>query len=127
MVPCFHYHDILHKQQTYDPVKFKNECLGLPTTLGEHVVTREEVEACCSVRPMAASFEDVLPRWRGRLLAGIDWGGGVAARTSLTIGYMRSDYIFEVCHMAQFAANEDPDYLLRLSALSALIKVQGRQ
>jgi hypothetical protein len=91
MVPCFHYHDILHKQQTYDPVKFKNECLGLPTTLGEHVVTRDEVEACCSLRPMAASRQDLLPQYYGQLVAGIDWGGGAAARTAVTIGYMRSD------------------------------------
>lgn len=112
MVPCFHYHDILQKQQTYDPVRFKNECLGLPTTLGEHVVTREEVEACCSLRPMAASCDDLLPQLHGQLLAGIDWGGGAAARTVLTIGYMRSDNVFEVCHMASFAANEDADYLL---------------
>jgi hypothetical protein len=112
MVPCFYYHDILQKQRTYDSVKFKNECLGLSTTLGEHVVTREEVEACCSQRPMALSGEDILPQWRGRLLAGIDWGGGAAARTALTIGYMRPDNVFEVCHLARFAANEEPDYLL---------------
>jgi hypothetical protein len=112
MVPCFVYHDILQKQQAYDPVKFKNECLGLPTTLGEHIVTREEVEACCAQRAMATSGNDLLPQWRGRLLAGLDWGGGAAARTALTIGYMRPDNCFEVCHLARFAANEDPNYLL---------------
>jgi hypothetical protein len=112
MVPCFHYHDILQKQQSYDPVKFKNECLGLSTTLGEHVVTRDELEACCRPSPMAASRQDLSPHFRGRLIAGVDWGGGAAARTALTIGSIRADGVFEVCHFARFAANEDPDYLL---------------
>lgn len=112
MVSWLRYREILHKQQAYDPIKFKNECLGQPTTLGEHIVTREEVEACCSQRPMASSAQDVPPPWRGKLLAGVDWGGGAKARTILTIGYMRPENIFEVCHFSGFAAREEPDYLL---------------
>ena len=113
MVPWISYGEIIQKQQSYDAVKFKNECLGQPTTLGDHVVTRTEVEACCIQRPMAHSLHDVPRDARPRLVAGIDWGGGVAARTALTIGYLRRDNVFEVCHLARFAANEDPNYLLQ--------------
>jgi hypothetical protein len=48
MVPWLNYDKILERQQTYDLAKFKNEVLGLPTTAGDHMVTRAELEACCS-------------------------------------------------------------------------------
>jgi hypothetical protein len=113
MVPWVGYGEILQKQISYDPAKFRNECLGLPTMLGDHIVTRAEVEACCSQRPMAHSVRDVPPHAVPWLVVGIDWGGGVAARTVLTIGYMRRNNVFEVCHLSSFAANEDPNYLLQ--------------
>ena len=31
------YAELLEHQRAYDPAKFKNECLGLPTTLGDHI------------------------------------------------------------------------------------------
>jgi hypothetical protein len=86
--------------------------LGLPTALGDHIITREEVEACCSLRPMARSRDDLPPHGRGPAVIGVDWGGGTAARTVVCIGYMRSDNIFEVCYLETFAANEEPNYLI---------------
>lgn len=65
MVPWLNSDEALERQQTYDPVRFKNEVLGLPTALGEHVVTRAELEACCCQAPMASSLADV-PRQRAR-------------------------------------------------------------
>lgn len=112
MAPWLQYSDILEKLHTYDLPKFKNECLGLPTTVGELVVTREELEACCSSRPMARSRQDVPAQAASRLVLGLDWGGGAAARTAITIGYLRTDNVFEILHFAAFAANEDPNYLL---------------
>lgn len=112
MAPWVQHTDILEKRRTYDPAKFKNECLGLPTTVGELVVTRDELEACCSSRPMAKSRQDVPAQAASRLVAGIDWGGGAAARTAIAIGYLRLDNVFEILHFAAFAANEDPTYLL---------------
>ncbi len=49
MVPWFKakYSEILECQRNYDLVRFRNEVLGLPATLGDHVVTRAELEACC--------------------------------------------------------------------------------
>lgn len=91
MVPWVGYGDIVQKQRTYDAAKFKNECLGLPTTIGELVVTRAELEACCTLRPMAHSQHDVPAQAVSRLVAGIDWGGGSAARTAIAIGFLRID------------------------------------
>jgi hypothetical protein len=112
MTPWSSYDDLLAKQQTYDICRFKNEVLGLSTTTGEHVVTRAELEACCTDKSMAAGREDVPPAGRDRLVAGIDWGGGGTSRTVLTIGFMRSDYKFQICRMERFPASEDPDRVL---------------
>jgi hypothetical protein len=113
MVPWLRYDAILERQRTYDPALFKNECLGLPTILGEHIVTRAELEACCTPLPMAKSLEDVPRLGRQQIIAGIDWGGGGIAATVLTIGFMRSDYKFQVVRFERFAGSEDPDYVLQ--------------
>lgn len=112
MTPWSSYDDLLIKQQTYDICKFKNEVLGLSTTTGDHVVTRAELEACCTDLPMAANLEQIPRMGRAKLVAGIDWGGGGTSRTVLVIGYMRSDFKFQVCLMERFAASEDPDRVL---------------
>jgi len=113
MTPWHNHAQLLEHQRTYDLAHFKNECLGLPTTLGEHVVTRAELEACCENRPMARSFRDVPPSFHTHLVAGIDWGGGVASRTVLVIGYMDEDYRFVVVRFDRFAAQEDPARILQ--------------
>jgi hypothetical protein len=112
MVPWLNYDEILDRQRTYDPVRFKNEVIGLPTTLGEHVVTRAELEACCHDVAMAASFDAIRPDAHRHLVAGIDWGGGAHSRTVVTIGYMRSDFAFQILRFDMFAAREDPQRVL---------------
>ena len=83
ITPWLNYPDLLERQRTYNPALFRNECLGLPTTLGDHIVTQAEVEACCGAQPMLRTLAD-LPRDRwGRLVAGIDWGGGTASNPPL--------------------------------------------
>ena len=64
---------------------------------------------------MANAFADVPPQGRELLIAGIDWGGGGssgASRTVLVIGFMRSDYVFQICRLEKFPATEDPDRIL---------------
>lgn len=112
MVPWLNYDEVLERQRTYDPVAFRNEVMGLPTSLGEHVVTWAELEACCQPVPMAASLADVPGNEHPHLVAGIDWGGGVHSRTVLVIGYMRPDYVFQVCRFESFSAREDPQRVL---------------
>jgi len=113
MVPWLNYQELLERQRTYDPALFKNECLGLPTVLGDHIVTRAELEACCLERPMAQSGREVPPPGSRRLVAGIDWGGGGTSRTMLTIGYMDDKYRFIVVRVERFRAEEEPDRILQ--------------
>lgn len=112
MVPWLNYDDVLLRQAAYGIGKFKNEVLGLPTTTGDHVVTRAELEACCLNRPMAQSVEQVPAEYRRSLVAGIDWGGGGASRTVLVIGFIRSDYEFHIQYMQRFTSSEEPEHVL---------------
>jgi hypothetical protein len=98
----------LERQRSYGPVRFRNEALGLPTTLGDHVVTRAELEECCGTEPMLRhgnhkALGNTIP-----LFAGIDWGGGVHSRTVLVIAHMRTDFVFQVLQIFALQAREDP-------------------
>jgi hypothetical protein len=122
MVPWVNYQELLEKQRTYDPALFQNECLGLPTALGDHIVTRAELEACCTQRPMARSIEDIPHLMRQQVIAGIDWGGGTRSRTVLVIGYMQDDNHFVVSRLERFLPQEELlDRLPRLGGLYAMI------
>jgi hypothetical protein len=111
-VPWLNYHEILDRQRTYDLCQFKNEVLGLPTTLGEHIVSRAELEACCGEQPMAQSISDVPYEVQRHMIAGIDWGGGRISRTVAVIGYYRHENRFVVAHVKWFRADEDPKRLI---------------
>ena len=111
-VPWVRYQDILDRQATYDLVLMKNEVLGLPTTTGDFVVTRGQLEACCQDYPQANSLDDIPLAGRRQLVLGVDWGGGGASRTVLTLGFMRSDYCFQICRLERFDSRDDPNYVL---------------
>jgi hypothetical protein len=114
MVPWKNNHDeILECQRTYDVARFRNEVLGLPVSLGEHIVTREQLEACCANVPMARTVEDVPLQFRKHIIAGVDWGAGGAARTAVVVGYLRPEGIFDVCHFARIGGREDPEFVKR--------------
>ena len=108
MVSWVDYAELMERRRTYDPGLFKNECLGLPVLLGDHIVTRAELEACCDTRPMAQSLQDIPRDCHDRLLAGIDWGGGGVSRTVLVIGYMQDNGRFVVSYLERLPASEEP-------------------
>jgi hypothetical protein len=112
MVPWLNADEILARQAAYDPVRFRNECLGLSCALGDHVITREEIEACCEDRRMAKRQADVPTEGRERLIAGIDCGGGTTSATVLVIGYMRPDLHSHLVRMERFRPEEDPQRVL---------------
>jgi hypothetical protein len=112
MVPWLNYDDILERQRSYDLVRFKNEVLGLSSTTGDQIVTRAELEACCSALPMAHALSDVPPQGQDQLMAGIDWGGGGTSRTVLVIGWMDNNYSFQICRLERFDSHDDPTYVL---------------
>jgi hypothetical protein len=116
MVPWVGHPKLLARQQTYDLGTFRNECLGLPTTLGDHVVTREEVEACCTASPMASSLAEIHPRLRDRMFAGVDWGGGGISRTVLVIGYIGIEGHLHVERMIAVPVQEDPQRVVQAVA-----------
>jgi phage terminase large subunit GpA-like protein len=113
MVPWLNIYDILERQRTYDRARFVNEVLGRPTTLGDHIITREEAEACCEDRPFAATLPDVPLPGRGRLVAGIDWGGGSASGTVLVLGYLEQGRRFRVLRFDRWQPHEDPNLVLQ--------------
>ncbi len=112
MVPWLNFDEILERRRSYDPVRFLNEVMGLPTVLGDHVVTLQELEACCADRSMARTLEMIPRNAQVPLIAGVDWGGGVHSRTVLVIGRMRRDYGFEVLYFEAFHAREDPNRVI---------------
>ena len=120
MVPWLNFDEILLRQTTYDAARFKNECLGLPTALGNHILTREEIEACCMPRPMAAKLNEVPREGQRGMFAGVDWGGGGTSATVVTIGYIRDDKTFVVVRFEQLRPQEDPK-----SVLNAVAKLCG--
>ncbi len=80
--PWLRYPELLERRASYDTARFRNECLGLPVHLGDHIVTRAEVEACCTQKAMATSHKDV-PRRDARPIAG---GDRLGRRQSLANG-----------------------------------------
>jgi hypothetical protein len=104
--------ETLRRQSEYGPVRFRNEVLGLPVELGDHVVTRAEMEACCGSEPMLHHGDFAGLGRRVRLYAGIDWGGGANSRTAVVLVIMRDDYTCEIKQIAVLQPREDPNRVL---------------
>jgi hypothetical protein len=113
MVPWLNVPDILERQRTYDRAQFVNEVLGMPTSLGDHVITREQIEACCQERSFATTLQDISAGIRGPLIAGLDWGGGSESGTSLVIGHLVDKQYFRVVRFDRWPPHANPDQVLR--------------
>ena len=107
MVPWINYPDVLERQRTYDLVSFRNEVLGLPTTLGEHVVTRAELEACCTETPMAAP-----PCSGGAVSRRHRLGGWNGVANGAGHRHNAPDFTFQVQYMCAFHAREEPNRIV---------------
>jgi hypothetical protein len=112
MVPWMDAIKVSIKQQEYDPVRFENEVLGLPTNIGEHMITREEMEACCESRGFARTLAQIPAAARTRLVAGLDWGFGGEAATVLVIGYIDPGRIFRVVRLDRWTLHTDFEQVL---------------
>ena len=111
MTPWLNVDELLERQASYDPARFKNECLGLPTALGDHIITRAN-RGLLSAAPAGQQRSPTFPTKAKVLMAGIDWGGGGRSATVLVIGYIRSDMKFLVMRMERFRSLEDPELAL---------------
>jgi hypothetical protein len=112
MVPWMNVPEIVAKQLAYNSVSFRNEVLGLPVTLGDHIITREQIEACCDKRPFARAIADVPGHARRRVFAGLDWGGGGVADTTLVIGYIDPNRVLRVLRFDRWKPYADPDLMM---------------
>ncbi len=65
---------------------------------------------------MAKSAADIPFDCRGRLVAGLDWGGGARSTTVLVIGDMDEDFTFTVRFLERYRDQEDPNNVLDLVA-----------
>lgn len=124
MVFWLDYADVQLRQAEYDEVHFRNEVLGFPTALGDHVISLAELEACFTCGVLMRSAANVQPHLRDWLVAGIDWGGGGKASTAVCIGYLepRSRH-FVVVHFSKFRGREDPLHVI--NQVAALCKNFG--
>lgn len=86
---------LLVKMEEYGEVKFLNECIGVSTSTGARLLTKDVLESLCGTYnltriPEAKSMEGIT-----RVVAGVDWSGGggevkgteglVKSRTVLTL------------------------------------------
>lgn len=114
-VPWRSYDDILRVQQEYSGPQFRNEILGLPSTTGDYMVTREDVLKLCSGRPNSLSPEAwrrlaVIPE---SLCLGIDWGGGTDSCTAFALGGFDRDRKYHLLFVERLPVHADHDAALR--------------
>ena len=119
--------DVLARRSTYDPIRFRNEVLGLAVHLGDHIVTREELEACCDAYPTANRISDVPLVSRRGIIAGIDWGGGVDSATVLAVGYVTpGNRSFNFCRFDRWGPRAEPEDTCRqIAVLCNQLGVRG--
>ncbi|MBI3832198.1 MAG: phage terminase large subunit family protein [Planctomycetes bacterium] len=101
ITPWLKLDELLYWRETYAPARFKNEVLGQPTIMGDHLVTREQVEACCGERPSIRERQKLsgVNLMLQSLVLGIDWSGGVNSRTAFVVGAHDAQGIFQVLHL----------------------------
>jgi hypothetical protein len=61
---------------------------------------------------MAESIHDLPLQVHGKLVGGLDWGGGGTSRTVMVIGFMDEHYRFHVVRFDRFTVQEEPDRIL---------------
>jgi hypothetical protein len=106
------YHQILERRQSYDPIRFRNEVLGLPASLGDHLVSRSEVEQCCGEARMLRHSEQEALGNRVPLICGIDWGGGMHSRTVAVLASMSANFTLQIHDVLALRAQEDSTAVL---------------
>jgi hypothetical protein len=97
-----YWQDLLDKQDVYGESKFMNECIGVSTSAGVKLLTKEVLEALCDERVHLSRLpERDSTRGISKIVAGVDWSGGGAeikgsegmykSRTVLHIGGQQED------------------------------------
>lgn len=96
--------DLFFKMRNYDTGALMNEVFGWSYDNGSKPITRDQLIASCSSRPM---WNEPHPDTRGyQYYAGIDWGGGNSGFTILTIGYADHEGKFKIVYCKRFLGRE---------------------
>ncbi len=84
------------KQEEYGETKFLNECIGVSTSTGARLLTKEILEALCdeNLEMTRLPKPDAL-RGINRTMAGIDWSGG-GAEVKGTEGLLKSRTVLHI-------------------------------
>jgi hypothetical protein len=79
----------------YSQTMFKNEVLGVSDSIGERMITKEELEALCTERALAPLPNKRAASGFSHIVAGVDWSGGGMDGISRTVlwvwGYRPGD------------------------------------
>jgi hypothetical protein len=89
---------ILDKMETYGEVKFANECLGVSTSTGARLLTKDILEGLCDPNLVITRLpEKNRSSLQGitRTVAGIDWSGG-GAEVKGTEGLLKSRTVLHI-------------------------------
>lgn len=126
MVPWVDYQEVLSYRETYGVAQFRNEVMGLPVELGEHVVNQSEVESRCGKLENGISPKE----WNRlgivdcTLTLGIDWGGGGKSRAAFALGAFTGKGNFRVLFLERRPPGEDPEATVA-RACEILSKAKG--
>ena len=69
----------------YSETLFKNEVLGVSDSLGERMITKEELEALCTNRALLPIPNSAHVAGYGHIVGGVDWSGGGMDGVSRTV------------------------------------------
>jgi hypothetical protein len=108
-----HWSEFLDKQTVYGETKFFNECLGVSTSTGVKLLTKEILEELCDERVKLSRLpENDSMLGISKVTAGVDWSGGggeikgsegmYKSRTVLHVGGQQADGRFRTLYYRIF-------------------------
>jgi transposase-like protein len=97
--------DVLEKRKNFSRSYFHNEVLAIEYDEGASPVTKTDIRACCSDRPMASDPDELAKSYS--TVVGIDYGpiNSEASHTLLTVVQMRADVAY-VLYCKRFVGKE---------------------
>lgn len=101
-----------------------NEVFGLAFDVGKKPITEEELRAVCRLGPMRGEGGKLLAYESGRkdyrfFTCGVDWGVNMtSSRTTVCLGAMRSDGVYEVFYLKTFHDFEYEQHIREIAEIA---------
>jgi hypothetical protein len=86
---------LLDKMEEYGEVKFLNECIGVSTSTGARLLTKEILEMLCGDYAMSRMSSPDAMKGIVKVVAGVDWSGG-GGEVKGTEGLLKSRTVLHV-------------------------------